>query len=146
MSTDTTTTALDLDAVEARVNAATPGPWGVGNGTNVVRGLEVTGCGSYTCIQSVAEIDDDRCDWDRDEAVEVDQEDDADFIAAARQDVPRLVAEVRRLRAELDALRERTQACADGYDQIDGGTERVKVYAADVAEKIRAAVAPPAGA
>ena len=102
MSTDTRT-ELDLEAIEARTNAATPGPWGVGNDTNIVRGLEVTGRGSYTCIQSVAEVgdNDDRLDWDRDEAVEVDPEDDAAFIAAARTDVPALVGEVRRLRAEL---------------------------------------------
>lgn len=95
-------TALDLDAIRYRLNAATPGPWGVGNGTNIVRGLEVTGRGSYTCIQSVAEIGDDRCDWDRDEAVETDPEDDAAFIAAARQDIPDLLDEVDRLRAKLD--------------------------------------------
>ena len=62
-TTDTPTT-LDLDAIEARANAATPGPWGVGNGTHIVRGLEVTGRGSYTCIQSVAEVADEEAGED----------------------------------------------------------------------------------
>ncbi|WDZ87220.1 hypothetical protein [Micromonospora cathayae] len=100
-----TTTSLDLDAIRYRLNEATPGPWGVGNGTHIVRGLEVTGRGSFTCIQSVAEVDDDdRCDWGHDEAVETDPEADARFIAAARQDIPALLAEVDRLRAELEQI------------------------------------------
>lgn len=106
MTADTTpTTALDLDAIRYRLAEATPGPWGVGNGTHIVRGLEVTGRGSFTCIQSVAEIDDedDRLDWGHDDEVEVDPEADAQFIAHARQDIPALLAEVDRLRAELAA-------------------------------------------
>ncbi|MEU4570812.1 hypothetical protein [Micromonospora sp. NPDC023956] len=98
-----TSNALDLNAIRRRAQAATPGPWGVGNGTNVVRGLEVTGRGSYTCIQSVAEMVDeyDREGWGHAEFVEVDPEDDAEFIAHARTDIPALLAEVDRLRAEV---------------------------------------------
>jgi hypothetical protein len=89
-----------------RAEAATPGPWGVGNGNNVVRGVEQTGVGSYTCIQAVAEIDDDRCDWDRDEAVEVDPEDDAEHIAAfASPAVALAVAEWLELEARMVELR-----------------------------------------
>lgn len=89
MTTDTSA-SLDLDAIRYRLTEATPGPWGVGNGTHIVRGLEVTGRGSFTCIQSVAEIDDedDRLDWCRDEAVETDPQADAAFIAHAGRTSP----------------------------------------------------------
>jgi hypothetical protein len=118
--TDTANT-LDLDAIRYRLNEATPGPWGVGNGTHIVRGLEVTGPGSFTCIQSVAEIDDedDRCDWGRDEAVETDPEADARFIAAARQDIPALLAEVLRLRDQAHAAQAVIQAAQEWVEAHD---------------------------
>lgn len=100
---------LDLDAIEARVNAATPGPWRTVWGSLIARGVEITESGTYRAIQDVAEIPDDRCEWESDEAVEVSAEADAEFIAAARADVPALVAEVRRLEriiAETDSLAE----------------------------------------
>ncbi len=76
-----TPTELDLDAIEALANYATPGPWTndcygriVSPTIHVVRGQG--GCKIYA---------------------------DAEFIATARDAVPALVAEVRRLRAALDA-------------------------------------------
>lgn len=85
-----TDTRLDLDAIEARANAATPGPWctdswEIYQGTEYVAGAEWIG---ETC--RAGEMDDSRAD--------------AEFVAAARTDVPALVAEVRRLRAELAEL------------------------------------------
>ncbi|MEU7771250.1 hypothetical protein AB0C44_07980 [Micromonospora taraxaci] len=108
MSTETTnSTELDLDAIEARATAATAGPWTTGEDGLVwppQMGDPVSG--------SV---------WLP----------DAEFIAAARTDVPSLVAEVRRLRAELDderlrvgELRQDLRAADDSIgflqQQIDG--------------------------
>lgn len=59
-----------------------PGPWGT-FGTAVARGLEVTGVGSYTAVQPVAEAAD-ADDWDsfeHDDAVEVDPSDTAAYMA-----------------------------------------------------------------
>ncbi len=87
--------------------AATPAPWGFANGM-IARGLEATGPGSYTCIQSVAEMTDveDRMDWDAGPAyADVDPEDDAEFIVALRNAWPRLVASLRSARKELEAAR-----------------------------------------
>ncbi len=77
-------TDLDLDAIEARANAAAPGPpwgWAVSDDR---RWVDVTARGHDRVIATT--YDDDL----------------AAFIAHARTDVPALVAEVRRLRESLD--------------------------------------------
>lgn len=74
---------LDLDAIEARAAAATPGPWATSSEWSVRTGArddELVACVQYK-----------------------DHGRDAEFIAAARSDVPALVAELRALRAERDA-------------------------------------------
>lgn len=78
--------------------AATPGPWGVGNDEVIVRGLEVTGPGSYTCIGSVARVEDesDRDLWSEnnpEQYVEVDPIDDANFIALVHPPVALALAD-----------------------------------------------------
>jgi len=93
---------LDLDAIKARADAATPGPWvaAVGSGPKrrqqQVASLGVAsmrGQGEAGCIAVFARV-----------AVGGGRRaDDAEFCAAARTDVPALVAEVRRLRAQRDA-------------------------------------------
>jgi hypothetical protein len=84
----------ELDAMEARASAATPGPWwswvegrdGTSGSTFIGRGLdESPGTDLYLSI----------------EGSEVASAEDHDFIAAARQDVPRLLTEVRRLRSQI---------------------------------------------
>lgn len=70
----------DLQAIRMRAEAATPGPWVKDNDSPIVRGPEMI---LY------------------DEGGHSDP--DADFIAAARTDVPALLAEVDRLRAALGA-------------------------------------------
>ena len=76
---------LDLDAIEARAEAATPGPWmeprnGLGLGWTIFpknsKGWSIATCDSGT---------------------------DADFIAASRTDVPALVAELRAAREVVEA-------------------------------------------
>lgn len=78
----------DLDAIEARANAATPGPWRAGTeefidyGAVFGRQIEEDGLSRVRCL-----VDD-----------LSDIPGTAEFIAHARTDVPALVAEVRRLR------------------------------------------------
>ena len=85
---------IDLDAAEKLANAATqPGPWVSvvqdGNATVVdAHGMWVADCGAAPA--------------------------DAAFIAASRQLVPALIAEVRQLRAKL----------ADAHEQLDACCER----------------------
>lgn len=75
--------SLDLEAIKARAEAATPGPW------------ECVGMGDVVTPTFVIQT------TDRNPA-------DGRFIANARTDVPALVAEVERLQAEVDELRHYT--------------------------------------
>jgi hypothetical protein len=77
-------TKQELAAIESRANAATREPWIV-DGTYVPT-ASLSAVSVYGMGMEVAE-----CQMDADGA----------FIAAARVDVPTLIAEVRRLRAEL---------------------------------------------
>jgi hypothetical protein len=77
-------TELDLDAIEARANAATEGPWVAHPDGLVWTERPIPG----DPVSGSTEVE------------------DAEFIAAARADVPALVAEVRRLRAELEQARQ----------------------------------------
>lgn len=92
----------DLSDIEARAKSAQTGPW-------VAR--KATDLEGWPCAFTTGE-DDDGNRW----VVETDgvpasqtngatAEDDARFVAHARQDVPALVAEVRRLRALLTPKR-----------------------------------------
>ena len=87
----------DLEAIKARAEAATPGPWAV-PGANVFRVIapeaehhnpRMGACPPYPW-RVIAEPS----SYDPSAA-------DAEFIAHARTDVPDLVAEVERLRTEL---------------------------------------------
>lgn len=108
MSSRDAMTDDELDAAERRALAATPGPW-----QSLVEGREhdsgdsfirTGGTGLYTdlYIEYGGWAPE---DWRRDDEqrrlFEQRRADDMDFIAAARQDVPRLLAEVRRLRGLL---------------------------------------------
>lgn len=103
-----------LAGIAARVDAATAGPWGFYDGdtyADVAADMEQTGPGSYSYRQKIAQLDDDHY-WD-DTAHEDDDEEcaaaqmtaDARFIAHARTDLPDLLAEVERLRTEVESLR-----------------------------------------
>ncbi|MFA4975635.1 MAG: hypothetical protein WC577_03050 [Candidatus Paceibacterota bacterium] len=118
-----------LAEIAARAEAATAGPWGFYDGDNyadVAADLEMTGRGSYTCRQQVARLEDESY-WD-DPAHEEDDEElaseqmaaDAAFITAARTDIPTLLAEVDRLRAELAARPTRDEADAEIQRATDG--------------------------
>jgi hypothetical protein len=82
-------TSDEIEAIERRCHAASPGPW-----VSYVEGRDHTSGSSF--IRTGA--DDARTeDIELYGATVADQ----DFIAAARQDVPRLIAEIRRLRMQL---------------------------------------------
>ena len=112
--TDTplTNQQLDLDAIEARANAATDGPWTLhedDGDTFRAPAWEVRPASG----EMVARLR----DW---------ASADAEFIAHARTDVPALLAEVRRLRAVVAAcatLAERWEQMADHGDTAIGSFE-----------------------
>jgi hypothetical protein len=106
----------ELLAIEARANAATPGPWEVGGYAG--RDSIVTKCGpsdwpewcrdpedydEYGRGHRVIIESDGGLYWRRD----FERKDAADvtFCAHSRQDIPALIAEVRRLKEQLDDLR-----------------------------------------
>ena len=78
-------TPEELAAIEARANAATPGPW------RRMEHSEVVDASDGTVIADVTE-----------DIIGKRRLTNLDFIAAARTDIPRLIAEVRRLWDALD--------------------------------------------
>ena len=93
-------TTEELEAIRARAEAATPGPWTHGGyPLKGIGGPEVLAAGDVHLLTMVCRPDDDT---------------DATFIAHARQDVPALCDEVARLTSECHAMDEAiTIACAD---------------------------------
>lgn len=116
MTQHTPPTDQQLDEIDARANAATPGPWGVyenGGGSliDIAADLQDTGCG-YRGRREICRLEDEPMDNDPTHREWTAEEDwsqvraDAEFIAHAPEDVRVLLAEVRRLRdrvAELEA-------------------------------------------
>ncbi len=89
---DTPMTDDELQAIKDRCNAATPGPW-----RSYVEGRDHTS-GSDFIMTGEAGVRGN--DIELTGATKADQ----DFMAYARQDVPRLLAEVERLRRQLEEL------------------------------------------
>jgi hypothetical protein len=103
----------DLDAIQARAQAATPGPWGVydgGDHANIGANLATLSRSTWRSDCEIAEIDAETyvdsnlCPHDEGEDAEAwaaqQALDDAQFIAQARTDVPALLARVQELEAE----------------------------------------------
>jgi hypothetical protein len=114
-----TMTEAELAAIEARASKASPGPWRVvthfnaGATVATIRStteLDVETGGCFACESKGPTAD----PWQ-------DGGSNAAFIAASREEVPRLVAEVRRLRALLDGIANdlELEACVRG-DSIGG--------------------------
>jgi hypothetical protein len=109
MTDHTPLTTQQLAEIEARVNAATKGPWGFYDGDNyaeVAADMQVTSPGSCNYRERVARLEDEDY-WDDQEHDGHDEERapeqmaaNAAFIAAARTDVPALLDYVRRLQAQ----------------------------------------------
>ena len=95
--------ALDLDAIEARVNAATPGPWWVEQVGDFGDKSAVIECVRWRGYLNTLHLGEDTPT--------------AEFIAHAREDVPALVAEVRRLTVEAATQRE-------WFEAADAAAER----------------------
>jgi hypothetical protein len=78
--------SLDLASIEARCDRASPGPW-----RSMIEGRDHTSGSSFIMTGPPGHRGN---DIELSGATDADQ----DFIAHARQDIPRLLAEVRRLR------------------------------------------------
>jgi hypothetical protein len=94
------TTEERLQQIKARVAASTPGPWDVD--------------AHYTLLSEEG-------DWLGDIASSSDA--DADFIACSREDVPWLLAEVERLRAENAALAGERDRLREALDAVERANE-----------------------
>ena len=88
---------MNIDEIEARANAATPGPWAVLQFDEDMPATQVKAVSGYGAS----------CDWEH----------DATFIAAARTDVPALIARVRELEAERDEARAEVERLRELLDE-----------------------------
>lgn len=89
MSEHTPPSDADLQAIEERANAATPGPWETDSGGCCVYEAAFSTRDDTVLYGPVAQV-----------AISADgTRADATFIAHAQSDVPRLIAEIRRLRS-----------------------------------------------
>ena len=100
-------TEEELTAIEARAAAATVGPWRHDTDGGAIGAVEAGGM-ALAQVQQRVPRDNARRDLD------------AAFIAAARADVPALVAEVRRLRTLVERAFQEGQdgRILDGHDQF----------------------------
>lgn len=112
--TDTPSTTLPawVGEIEERAAKATPGPWESDAGLPYGVRPRIVGAGSLIAEVGNAVLDQDR--WEADAA----------FIAASREDVPRLLALVREQAAEIDRLRRREAHFAQVLGVADGGQYR----------------------
>lgn len=98
---------IDLGAIEARCAAATPGPWYIVWGG--YRGNSICHSVPGRVYNGNKWIEDSKQPLDEKIANMANpkrlSEDDAEFIAHARQDIPALIAEVRRLQEENERMR-----------------------------------------
>jgi hypothetical protein len=123
---------LDLDQIEARAQAATPGPWGVyefGYMIEIAADLEDTGHG-YHARRVLARFDEEPLDNDPTHREWTAEEDwaqvqaDAKFIAAmSPETVKAMAAEIRRLRDRVTELERLTaprtpRLCACGHSHF----------------------------
>lgn len=151
------TEPLDLEPIRDRANAATEGPWATAR-TDVSDLLDevqrqreqlALPCGScHPCANWADET------WrraNRKPPAVITWDNAQVELKSLRADLKQTSATLIReehahaeVEDELNRLHTAITQCAAGYEQIDGGTEQVRVYAADVAAKIRAVVIPPA--
>ncbi|MDX2986534.1 hypothetical protein [Streptomyces caniscabiei] len=134
-------TTQELDEIDARHKAATPGPWGVyefGGGTAIDIAADLTDTGTgYRARREICRLEDEPLDNDPAHREWTAEEDwaqvqaDAAFVAHAREDVRLLLAEVRRLRFRLAELgdqgpddRETVEEAAQMYRSLRAVIER----------------------
>ena len=100
---------LDLDAIEARAEAATPGPWTARLRDDMWEINDGSGSNFVSIVESCWLPD----DCDAGQYGGIPDVDDARFIAHAHADIPALVAELRAAREVVEAA----QANADTWDE-----------------------------
>jgi hypothetical protein len=99
---------LDLEAIRARAEAATPGPWEASSAPDYPQGntLGWDVMAAPRCVVAGAPL----------------PQNDAAFIAHSREDVPKLLAEVERLRSVEQAahryVRARAEELSDRYGEL----------------------------
>lgn len=128
---------LDLDAIEARANNATRGPWEPRPHQHAASGCRCLGChedptgwtidhaNTTFCDDAVAKLS--AAGKTNDFGRELDSCDegpfltyaDAEFAAHAREDVPALLAEIRRLRAENERMTALNQSKAESIRALN---------------------------
>ena len=109
---------LDLAAIEQRVNVATPGPWEQAWHAQRKPICLITNGTKFGIYGNAP------CDYQHDDDA------NGEFIAAARSDIPALIARVRELEAEHKALQAVAEAAEDAEEAL-GTVERwVKLQAA----------------
>ncbi|MFE9448332.1 hypothetical protein [Streptomyces sp. NPDC006739] len=126
------TQPLDLDQIEARAAAATPGPWTT-DGWEIYQGDGNSAPDLMAWVGETCRADD--YDGSRN---------DAAFIAHAREDVAAMAAEIRRLRAELDSLQAHFDQAIKGFNAsaleiTQLRTERARTRAEGAIEALRSA-------
>lgn len=112
-----------LSEIEARANAATPGPWAAGVDHHYFGHAYINTPTDCYEIDDTARMNASAYDDERRHHNQLDA--DAVFMAHAREDVPALVAEVRRLRTRL--LTVDTVACNRGceIERLRADIERI---------------------
>lgn len=120
---------IDLDAIEARANAATQGPWKCGRERDDV-GL-IVHANVYLSETVIAPPDSTYC-----------PQRDSEFIAHSRTDIPALIAEVRRLRELTSVSMGVGSGRSDNRLVVHGDYESIRAAPAIVfeMERLRATV------
>lgn len=124
----------ELATIEARANAASPEPWAMAVDDDGCLCVRIGQSPGYTDVLYMGDLE---VTLPTDHA-------NADFIAAARADVPALVAEVRRLRAGLTDMRPLTNpighdaACMLSSDGCSCGADMFNDRGGDVREMLDA--------
>jgi hypothetical protein len=134
-----------LAEIRKRAGHATPGPWGVGNRTEIALDAKQDGpgCFSYTVKLATVIEDDDRQDDlyylnpTTQPRTVASAEDDALFIAHARQDVEDLLTEVDRLKAELTEMESAAADWAARLAELRSKAETRLVELADIERTYR---------
>lgn len=96
----------DLDAIEARANAATPGPWTDCAELNSETGAIYARGEEWRIVATVDQ-----------------RERNVPFIVHAREDVPALVAEVRSLRAAIERVKALCDSATETFGEEYGDAE-----------------------